>query len=177
MKKTVIAIALLTLFATPAFAASERMSKGYIGISAGKNKVAADSSTTWAASTATSIFGGYSFSEHVAAELAYTSLGTADTDPAGTITSTGSLMSLSAVGSLPLGKVFSLFAKVGYGQSKFNVDASSFSETNSGVVYGVGAQFNVGKAVGIRLGYDKFKVGSTTPTDSTLMNVGALVKF
>lgn len=86
-------------------------------------------------------------------------------------------MSLSAVGSLPLGKVFSLFAKVGYGQSKLEIAATSFSETNSGVVYGAGAQFNLGQRVGVRLGYDKFKVGSTTPTDSSLVSVGALFKF
>lgn len=179
MKKIAIAIALSAFIAAPAVAATERVSKGYIGIAAGKNTIATDTSTssaTWQASTATSIFGGYSFNPYVAAEAAYTNLGTAATDPV-SVEATGSVMSLSAVGTLPLGKVFSLFGRVGYAQSKIEIAASSFSETNSGAIYGVGGQFNVGQRVGIRVAYDKFKVGSTTPADSALVSVGALVKF
>jgi len=184
--KTIISALLLVLVASPAFAArsydsygkSRSASRAYIGISGGKNTIATDSAatTTWVASTASTVFGGYSFNDYVAAEAAYTNLGTANTDPE-TVSATGSVMSLSAVGSLPLGKVFSLFAKVGYGQSKLEIAASSFSETNSGVVYGAGAQFNLGQRVGVRLGYDIFKVGSTTPVDSSLVSVGALFKF
>lgn len=87
--KTIISALLLALVASPAFAArsydsygkNKSASHGYIGISGGKNTIAADSSTTWAASTASTVFGGYSFNDHVAAEAAYTNLGTADTDP------------------------------------------------------------------------------------------------
>lgn len=183
--KAIIAALSLALVAVPAFAAKSydsdsgamRPSKGYIGIAAGKNTVAADSSTTWVASTATSVFGGYAFNERVAAEAAYTNLGTAETDPASTVQGTGSLISLSAVGTLPLGRVFSLYGKVGVGQSKFEVASTSFSESNTGVVYGLGGLFNIGQRAGIRVAYDKFKVGSTTPTDSSIVSVGALFKF
>lgn len=183
--KTIIAALSLALVATPVFAAksydsdsgSIRPSKGYIGIAAGKNTIAADATTTYTSSTVTSVFGGYSFNERVAAEVAYASLGTADTDPSTSTELKASLMSLSVVGTLPLGKVFSLYGKVGVGQSKIENAAAALSETNTGVVYGVGGLFNVGQRAGIRVGYDKFKVGSTTPVDSSMVTVGALFKF
>lgn len=192
--KTIIAAVLLALIATPALAAKSRDSfrssdssgkspKAYIGVSGGKNTIAADTTTTWTASTAASLFAGYSFNDHVGVEAAYTSLGTADTDPVSVVQAKGSLASLSAIGYLPLGKVFSLFARVGYGQSKYELEATvggtttTASETYSGAVYGAGAQFNIGQRVGIRLAYDKFKLGSTTPVDSSLVSVGALFKF
>lgn len=185
--KTIIAAVLLVTVASPAIAArsydsydsydnKSRASRGYIGIAAGKNTIAADDTTTWVASTASTLFGGYTFNNYVAVEAAYTSLGSADTDPV-SFPATGSVTSLSAVGSLPLGRIFSLYAKLGYAQSKLEIVDLSFSETNSGAIYGVGAQFNVGQRVGIRVGYDKFKVGSTTPVDSSLVSVGALFKF
>lgn len=181
MKKIVLAAVLSTLVAAPAIAApmysSARSNYGYIGINAGQNKYSATSTSTFSASTAYSLFGGYAFNQYIAAEAAYTNLGSAKLDPDdGTTSFTGSLMSLSAIGSMPIGQTFALFAKLGYGQSKVESNSSA-AETKSGVVYGVGAQFNVGKAVGIRLGYDRFKVGSTTEVDSSLMTVGALVKF
>lgn len=172
MKKIAIATVLSACIAAPAFAGN-----GYVGINAGQNKVADSGGSALKASTAFGLFGGYSFNDYIAAEASYTNLGTADTDPASAITVTGNLISLSAVGSLPLSHSFSLFAKVGYGQSKLEAAAVSFSETNSGVVYGAGAQFNIGQKVGIRLAYDKFKVGSTDPVDSALKSVGVLIKF
>ena len=81
------------------------------------------------------------------------------------------------MGSLPLGKVFCLFAKLSFAQSKLKIADYSFSETNSGAIHGVGGRFNVGQRIGFRLSCDKFKVGSTSPTDSSLISVGALVKF
>lgn len=192
--KTLITALLLVTIASPALAArsskyddsydtgaSARVSKGYIGIAGGKNTIAASDTTTYAASTASTIFGGYSFNNFVSAELAYTNLGTGETDPVSTNTTAGSVMSLSAVGSLPIGKVFSLFAKVGYAQSKLDATesttATTVSETNSGAIYGAGAQFNVGQRVGIRLGYEHFNVGSTTSVGSSLVSAGVLFKF
>jgi len=193
--KAIIAALILAVVATPALAARSRTrsmdSSGnsphaYIGISGGKNTIATDSSstTTWAPSTAVSLFAGYSFNNYVGVEAAYTSLGTTDTDPVSIVQAKGSLTSLSAIGYLPLGKVFSLFARAGYGQSNLDLTATvsgtttTTSYTNSGAVYGAGAQFNVGQRVGIRLAYDKFKIGDTANSaDSSLVSLGALFKF
>ncbi len=194
--KTIIAAVLLALIATPVFAAKSRDSfrssnssskspKAYIGISGGKNTIATDSTstTTWTPSTTAALFAGYSFNDYVGVEAAYTSLGTAETDPVSAVQAKGSLASLSAIAYLPLGKVFSLFARVGYGQAKVDISATvsgtttTVSDTNSGAVYGAGAQFNIGQRVGVRLAYDKFKIGSTNPADSSTVSLGALFKF
>jgi len=193
--KTIITALVLALIASPAFAAKRSSYKeprgkmsashAYIGISGGKNTIATDSTstTTWAPSTTVGLFAGYSFNDYVGVEAAYTSLGTADTDPVSIVQVKGSLASLSAIGYLPLGKVFSLFARAGYGQTKHELIATvgtvtvTTSETYSGAVYGAGAQFNIGQSAGIRLAYDKFKLGGTTTTDSSMVSVGALFKF
>ena len=189
--KTIIAALILAIVATPALAArsksrsmdyssSDKSPKMYIGISGGKNTIAADTTTTWSPSTTTSLFAGYSFNDYVGVEAAYASSGTADTDPVSTIQARGSLANLSAIGYLPMGKVFSLFARVGYGQSKIEVLTDSVvtsTQTRSGAVYGAGAQFNIGQRVGIRLAYDKFQVGEPTAVDSSTVSVGALFKF
>jgi hypothetical protein len=181
--KTIIAALSLALVATPVFAAksydsgSVRSSKGYIGIAAGKNTVASSDTATYAASTATSVFGGYSFTDRFAVEAAYVNLGTAVATDIASSTEynvPATLMSVSAVGTLPMGQVFSLYGKLGVGQSKVG---ETSPETNTGVVYGIGGLFNVGQRAGIRVGYDSFKVGSTTPVASSTISVGVLFKF
>lgn len=166
MNKIAIAAALFALIATPAIAG-----EGYLGVNAGQNKI--DSSTV-KESTSFGIFGGYAYNENIAAEVAYTDLGSAErTIAAAKIT--GNVKSIAAVGSLPLSNDFSLFAKLGYAQS--TIDVPGVSETKSDLTYGVGAEYNASKTVGIRLGYDSFKVGTTTIRDSALITIGAVFKL
>ena len=122
------------------------------------------------------MFGGYSFNEYIAGEIAYTDFGSADTDFAG-VTTKGNAASISAVGSLPLGRDFSLFAKVGYASTRAEATGVA-SETKDDVTYGVGAQYNAIRNVGIRLGYDIYRVKLGTETkDSALWSIGALYMF
>jgi len=167
MKKIAIAALLSTFIAAPAIAAD-----AYIGVSAGQNKL--DFSGV-KSSTAYSVFGGYSFTDYIAAELAYVDFGSADIDGGGT--AKGNAVSLSAVGSLPLGKDFSLFAKLGYATVKAEATGIA-SENKDDVTYGVGAQYNASRNVGVRLGYDIYRVKVGTETkDSALWTLGALFKF
>jgi len=169
MKKIVIAFAVLlsSFIAVPAFAAN-----AYIGINAGQNKMDFSGAKE---STAYSVFGGYSFNEYIAGELAYTDFGSADTDVSGTSLK-GNATSIAAVGSLPLGKDFSLFAKLGYASTKVEATGGT-SESKDDVTYGIGAQYNATKNIGIRLGYDSFKVGKTQTKDSNFMSLGVLYNF
>jgi OOP family OmpA-OmpF porin len=164
MKKIAIAILLSASFAAPAIAAD-----WYIGVNAGQNKMDFPGIKS---STAYSVFGGYSFNEYIAAELAYTNFGSADRDAGGSLK--GNATSIAAVGSLPLGRDFSLFAKLGYASTKVE---NSTSETKDDVTYGAGVQYNLLSNIGIRLGYDNYRVGSTTTKDSGLVNLGVLFKF
>lgn len=166
MNKFAIAAALSALIATPAFAG-----EGYVGVNAGQNKI--DSSTV-KESTAFGVVGGYAYNENIAAEVAYTDLGSAERTIAATKL-TGNIKSIAAVGSLPLNKDFSLFAKLGYAQS--TIEVPGISETKSDLTFGVGAQYNASNSVGIRLGYDSFKVGTTPTRDSALITIGLVFKL
>lgn len=167
MKKLALVVLLSSFIAAPVMAA-----EAYVGVTAGQNKMDFSGSKE---STAFAIFGGYSFNEYIAAELAYTDFGSADTSFAGTSIK-GNAASLAAVGSLPLGRDFSLFAKLGYASTKVESTGGT-SETKDDLTYGVGAQYNVTRNVGLRLGYDSFKVGKTTTKDSNMVSLSALIKF
>lgn len=148
MNKIAIAVLLSSFITAPVVAA-----ESYIGIGAGQNKM---DITGAKESTAFSVFGGYSFNEYVAGELAYVNFGSADTTSAST-TIKGSAASISAVGSLPLSKAFSLFARLGYATTSIEATGGS-SQSKSDLTYGVGAQFNAAKNIGVRLGYDRKSV-------------------
>ena len=168
MKKIAIAVLLSATFATPAIAAGP-----YIGLNVGQNKMDFSGAK---ASTAYSVFGGYSFNEYFAGELAYVDFGSADTDFPG-VTAKGNVASLSAVGSLPLGSDFSLFGKVGYASTRAEATGIP-SETKDDVTYGLGGQYNATRNVGLRLGYDNYRVKIGTETkDSGYWNIGALYMF
>jgi len=167
MKKIAIATILSAAFITPVFAADS-----YIGLSAGQNKMDVSGAK---ASTAMGIFGGYSFNEYIAGELAYSDFGSADTDFAG-ISLKGHAASLSAVGSMPLGRDYALFAKLGYASTSVEATGGS-SETKEDITYGIGAQYNAARNIGIRLGYDNYRVGKDNTKDSGLMSIAALFKF
>jgi OOP family OmpA-OmpF porin len=164
MNKIAIAALLSALVAAPAIAAD-----AYVGVNVGKNQMDYSGVNS---STAIGVLGGYSFNQNVAAEVAYTNLGSADYY--GT-SITGHVFSVAAVGSLPLNKDFSLLGKLGVASSTYEV--SGYSESKSDLTYGIGAQYNVSKTVGIRLGYDSFKVGSSNTKDSALISIGAVFKL
>jgi len=171
MKKIAIATLLAAFAAVPAVAAAE----AYIGLNVGSNQL---DYTNVGSSTAYNILGGYSFNQYVAAELAYTDLGTATVSNSNVADVKGTQMSLSAVGSLPLGKDFALLGKLGYASTK--LDAGTSSVTKSDIIYGVGAQYNVGKNVGLRLNYDIFTVGDDVTflkKSSAMVSLGAIYKF
>jgi len=164
MKKIAIAAILSAFVAAPAFAADM-----YVGVNVGKNQMDFSGVNS---STAIGVLGGYSFNQNVAAEVAYTNLGDADDNG---FTLSGHVFSVAAVGSLPLNKDFSLLGKLGVASS--TVEELGYSESKTDLTYGIGAQYNVSKTVGVRLGYDSFKVGSTNTKDSALISIGAVFKL
>ena len=165
MNKIAIAALLSALVAAPAIAADT-----YVGVNVGKNQMDYSGINS---STAIGVLGGYSFNQNVAAEVAYTNLGSADTNLNTSVT--GHVFTIAAVGSLPLNKEFSLLGKLGLASS--TIEESGYSESKTDLTYGIGAQYNVSKTVGIRLGYDSFKVGSSNTKDSALISIGAVFKL
>lgn len=167
MKKIAIAAVLSAFVAAPVLAEN-----AYVGLSAGQNKMDVSGAKS---STAFSIFGGYSFNEYIAGELAYADFGSADTDTAG-VSIKGNAMSIAAVGSWPLPNAFSLYARLGYASSKAEQTGGT-SETKDDLTYGIGAQYDATRNVGLRLGYDNYRVGKDNTKDSGMMSIAALFKF
>jgi len=166
MKKLAAAVLLSTIVAAPAVA-----SDMYVGVNVGSAKIDAsnlDSTTSFA------LLGGYNFNNNFAAEVAYTDFGSKDYSG---FTLKSSAWSISGVGSYPFNEQFSVFAKLGFAST--TTDTSGSSTDKSDLTYGIGGQFNVNKQIGIRLGYDVYKVAdpSSATFDQSVASIGALFNF
>jgi OmpA-OmpF porin, OOP family len=169
MKKIAVAILLSAFVAVPAVA-----SDMYVGVNVGSAKIDSPGFDT---TTSFALLGGYTFNEYFAAELALINFGSKDYSIPGTITVKSSGFSISGVGSYPINEQFSVFAKLGLAST--TLEATGFSSTSkSDLTYGLGGQFNVNKQIGIRLGYDVYKVSDSVLTvDQKVTSIGALFKF
>ncbi len=163
--KNILAVALLSAFvAGPAVAADT-----YVGVNVGSAQI---DSPGFDSSKSLGLLGGYSFNESFAAEVAYIDFGS---ESGGGITSKSSAVSISGVVSLPINKQFAVFSKLGLASTTY--ESQGDSESKSDLTFGVGGQFNVNKQVGIRAGYDLYKVGSPDTVNQRVVSVGAVFKF
>ena len=141
------------------------------------------------------VFGGYDFSRFFAVEAGYFDLGrfgfTANTTPAGTLRGDIRIKGLNAdlVGSLPLGARASLFARggVNYAEAKDSfagtgavaVINSSPSKRAANYKYGVGAQYQVNRAVGLRAEAERYRIDDAVGNkgDIDLYSLGVVYRF
>ena len=141
-------------------------------------------------------FVGYSINQYLAVEGGYANFG----KPKAKVSGTGwsgensqeeSAWFAAAKGTLPINEQFNLFAKLGvtYNKvtSKWNAmnDSNSTSKSRAEMLYGVGAEYNLTKQVGIRLEYEDFgkfgdqftNDGGTGRTKTSMWSLGAAYKF
>ena len=189
----------------------------YVGGNLGQSKTKFDSSDFYTdpddaseilsfdkTKTAWKLFGGYNFNQYFAVEGGYADMGkpsTKATWDGGSGKSTTKQTSWFVVGkgTLPINEQFNVFAKLGVtmNRSKFSINANdggdtgsySDSKTRTGALYGVGAEYNINKQVGIRLEYEDFgKFGNkfsddddsnfgTGRTKTSMWSVGVAYKF
>jgi OOP family OmpA-OmpF porin len=134
------------------------------------------------------IFGGYQFNENWAAEAAYNKLGNFK----GTSTITAPVaaapggtwevyaVSLTAVGIYPFANRYAVFGKLGLAGTRLTVSLASPANYNPSAtrvqpLLGVGARFDVTKAIGIRAEFERFNnVGDGSTTGQSGMNVYSL---
>lgn len=175
------ALAAVTLaLATSAFAvpasAQLNMSSVYVGGSLGRSNFKTPSETD----TAWRLFGGYQFHRNFAAELGYHDLGE--------VNFVGGNRNAKAwefvgVGMLPVATALSVYGKLGGYYAKSELQSSivpSGDDTNTGLTYGVGAQYDVTPQVGLRLEWQRYdNVGGNTAgkTDIDVANLGVLWRF
>ena len=178
MKKIAIAALLSVVVVAPAVAADEPHM--YAGVRVGQAKTSIDNATlTTSNPTGFGVFLGHTFSPNFGIEGEYLALGEIK-GGGGSAKSTG--FSLSGVGSFPLNEQFSLFGKLGYAMitSKFGGSAAGPDAKSKAVTYGLGGQYNFSSGVGVRLGWDKYKLDDSSQSFNghvSLISVGAVFKF
>jgi OOP family OmpA-OmpF porin len=146
--------------------------------------------------TGLKIGGGYRFNPYLAVEGAYAYLGEAKASGSGTILGapaagevkwTAGAIKAAAVGIIPIGNAFSVRGNIGF--AFWNMDYSvsglggsdSDSDNGTSLTYGVGAQWDFMKNLGVRLEWERFNdVGSTDVTGQAnvdLWSVGVVWSF
>ena len=155
--------------------------------------------------TAWRLFGGYRFNRHFSAELGFADLGQATgnlppsntntTSTTGTLDTETTAWDLTAIGALPLVERLSLIGKVGlyHAGIKNRSTRTTFfagfisssvvtdsSDNDSGVTFGVGAQYDFARHFGVRVEWQRYgKVGSaaTGEIDIDVLSAGLLYRF
>ena len=135
---------------------------GYVGLGAGQadwkagnvNGVTGDSH-----GTAGKIFGGYNFSPSLGIELGYAKLGKfGDGGVSGDARAHS--VYLDGVGHIPLNENFSLLGRLGLADTRTRTSLLGVDSSDSGTDYhlGLGVQYNLTKAVGLRAEWERFRV-------------------
>jgi OOP family OmpA-OmpF porin len=189
--KAKIAVIGAALVAASAFSTAA-MAEGYVGGAIGQSNANYDCAGTLTCDntdTAFKVYGGYMFMPYLGVEGAYFDLGKAKAsffDPgfgnvAGEIKANG--FALYAVGAYPI-QDFLLFGKVGAASTKVKVTAAaaglsaSDSETNTDIVWGLGAGYNIGKNFGVRLEWERFRAKfQGEKSDIDMYSLGAHFRF
>ena len=144
-------------------------------------------------------FGGYQLHKYIAIEAAYVDLGRfgfrTDVTPRGSLTGSTRIdgFELSAVGTLPLGERFGLFARVGAlaaetrtsytggGSIETLIGGDSQKRRSTELVYGAGAMFNINKNLSVRGEWSRYeKLGNVFTggrTDANLYSLGLVYRF
>lgn len=189
--KAVIAVLGLAAaaFAFPAAAQmrTPALSSAYVGGSIGQSKFKFDCGglpTCDQNDTAFRIFLGYQFTPNIAAELGYADLGKANIGGFGV---TGDVKAtawdLSAVGLWPLASQFSLLGRLGlyHGETKADFLGASSKDTKTGLLWGLGGQFDLNRNIGLRAEWNRYdkmggdNFGETFHVD--VFNISALYRF
>lgn len=137
------------------------------------------------------LFGGYQFNKYFALEGGYFNLGKFDYSlSTPTRTSEGSVkvmgVNLDAVGILPVAEDFAAFARVGahYAQTKASFSGVSMADSNPkesdlNYKFGVGLQYAVTDAVGVRLEAERYRINDAVGNDGDidLFSIGLTYRF
>jgi OOP family OmpA-OmpF porin len=121
------------------------------------------------------VLGGYQFMKYVAAEVQYNDLGSPE---AGGTSFKISGYSVAAVGIYPINDQWSVFARLGYASTKLG---SPIDNSKSDVTYGIGGQYNIDRAWGVRVNYDQYKVETPDPgaekATTSVPSIGVVYRF
>lgn len=197
--KKILAVALLSAFAAPAFAADSAFYGAFdIGQSDAKdacNGIPAGVSCK-KTDTAFRLAGGYQFTPRWGAEISYADLGKVRASglvlgvPV-TAEAKSNSVQLAATGTFPISGGFSIIGKLGIARTEVKesataalgglVASATAKATSTKAAYGIGAQYDFTKNVSVRAQYEDLgKVGDANTTGTskvTLVSAGLVFKF
>ena len=153
----------------------------YAGVSIGSASAEEDESGFDGDDTGFKLFGGYSFNENFAVELAYFDGGAPDDDfgPVNVELEVNGF-NASAVGRLPVSETVALFGKIGFASYDIEATASSggFSasadDSDSDLSYGIGAAIAINERFGVRVEYEAIDVSGGA---FSFLSVGGSYRF
>jgi OmpA-OmpF porin, OOP family len=153
----------------------------YAGLGIGSASAEDDESGFDGDDTGFKLYGGYSFNDNFAIEVAYLDGGAPD-DRFGSIDVelevTG--FNASAVGRLPVSETVSLFGKIGFASYDLEATASSgglsasADDSDSDLSYGVGASVSFAERFEVRVEWEAIDVSDGA---FSFLSVGGLVRF
>jgi OOP family OmpA-OmpF porin len=133
------------------------------------------------------IYGGLEVNEYISMEVGYADLGKAQISGATSGTAEVNGMTMQVIGTYALNPSFSLVGRGGMNILALNVKVTDaggyYNESDTDVAWslGLGAQYNLTKAAGLRLVWERFfKVGdgnTTGEVDVDLISAGLVYKF
>ena len=131
--------------------------------------------------TAFRILAGYQVNRNFAAEIGYSRLGKVSLSGGGQSGEIkGSVLELLGIGALPVWDKLSLYGKLGvyHGELKGG-GAIEVSESNNGLTFGFGAQYDVLKQLGVRLEWQRYNDlgGNDIKSDVDVLSIGAIWRF
>jgi OOP family OmpA-OmpF porin len=136
--------------------------------------------------TAWRVFGGLEVNEYISMEVGYADLGKAEISGATSGTAEANGMTFHVIGNLALNPSFSLIGRGGMSILDLNVETTGGEVLDEGDTdvawsFGVGAQYNVTQALGLRVEWERyFDVGdehTTGQMDIDLLSAGLIYKF
>jgi len=176
-KITVMAAVTATIASLPASAAEFYVGASWLSTSA-EFDTAVDNFDT--DDSGWKVFGGANFGKFLGVEASYRDLGTfSETIGTNSLDADLTVYDAELRGILPIGKALELFAKVGYGNVAVDFDLSDGTTASSGsdddweVLYGVGVGIKLGEGFGVRAEWEEWDVD----TSLNAFSVGAYFRF
>ena len=185
--------AAVALTTPSAFAQAQGGTGWYLGGSLGQSEVEIEGCGGGVScdekDTAWRILGGYQINRNFAVELAFHQFGDASASgPGGRIDFESNAFELVGLGALPIGSQFSVYGKAGLYRGETKVTGSTvltgpldIKETNTDLTYGIGAQYDINRQLGVRAEWQRYTNMGDDATigesDVDVMSVGLVVRF
>ena len=187
MKTKILAVTLLSVLSTSA------MAEGlYAAVDVGqstnkdicKNIIGATSCNE--SGTAFRFGGGYQFNQNFGVEVNYGILGKTTVSGGGVSgEAKPTTLQVAATGTFPIADAFSLIGKLGIARTSADFSgtgSATQSTTSTGLAYGIGAQYDLSKSMGVRAQYETLgEIGDMNIVGVTakisMISAGVVLKF